>query len=132
MKKGLWGVLEDLVPSQPDIGQVNWNVTVKDLLLLLKARGLSISATKLEIVFENSQTWNPGFPWDVAIEDGSVRFTQKRDEKFQTLVENELPMISTDEEDVFEEDIDIEEEDEQGERFRFKTFGGKKSRREDK
>ena len=65
MTKGFWGLLEDMAPSLPEEGFLDWTASVDAIRSYLRSRELECPARIVETALESADQWNPGFPWAV-------------------------------------------------------------------
>lgn len=74
MKKGFWTLIEELGPSLPDDGDIEWSASLSTITDWLSTNGLPMAPETVTMALDSAAEWNPGWPWDVTREGERYRF----------------------------------------------------------
>jgi hypothetical protein len=72
-----WTLLEELGPTLPLGGDVEWSATLETIVRWMKTRGLQVSEGTVETALESAERWNPGWGWSVEKRGDWYRFTPR-------------------------------------------------------
>jgi hypothetical protein len=75
MTKGFWTLLDELGPSLPEGGDIEWTATLDTIMIWLNSCGFRANKGIVETALDSAAQWNPGWPWRVERTGDRYRFT---------------------------------------------------------
>lgn len=76
MAKGFWTLIEELGPSTPEGGDVEWSASVATISTWLKSKGLSVTHEQIQKELDAAGTNYPNWTLSVERDGGRYRFSQ--------------------------------------------------------
>ena len=74
MKKGFWTLLDELGPSLPEGGDIEWTASLDTIVAWLISHGFEASRGIVETELASAGERNPGWPWKVTRVGERYRF----------------------------------------------------------